>query len=86
MLKISINYRHSAVGLIDWPGAGVDHGSAGLIEPVAKLGVALVHVVGVGVAPVQLHVVDVPAGEGVRVLLQLDTRFRVHLLLIDTVT
>ena len=66
--------------MINWPGAGVDHRSASLIEPVAKLGVALVHVVGVGVAAVQLDVVNVPAGEGVGILLQLVTSFNVHLL------
>ena len=71
--KISITYRHSTVSLIDGPGAGVDHGSAGLVEPVAKLGISLVHVVGVRIASVQLDIVNVPTGECVRVLLQLVT-------------
>ena len=71
--KISITYRHSTVSLIDGPGAGVDHGSAGLVEPVAKLGISLVHVVGVRIASVQLDIVNVPTGECFRVLLQLIT-------------
>ena len=73
-------WRHAAVGLVHGPGAGVDHGPPRLVEPVAELGVALVHVVGVGVAAVQLDVVNVPAGEGVGILLQLVTSFNVHLL------
>ena len=62
--------RHAGVGLVHGPRAGIDHGPAGLVEPVAELRVALVHVVGVGVAPVQLDVVNVPTGECVGVFLK----------------
>ena len=61
--------RHAGVGLVHGPRAGVDHRSASLVEPVAKLRVALVHVVGVGVASVQLNVVNVPTGECIGVFL-----------------
>ena len=63
--------RHAAVGLVHGPGAGVDHGPPRLVEPVAELGVALVHVIGVGVAAVQLHVVNVPALKRLRILLEI---------------
>ena len=63
--------RHAAVGLVHGPGARVDHGPPRLVEPVAELRVALVHVVGVGVAPVQLHVVNVPALKCLRIFLEI---------------
>ena len=62
--------RHAAVGLVHGPGAGVDHGTAGLVEPVAELWVALVHVVRVRVAAVQLDVVNVPRSKRFRILLK----------------
>ena len=65
-----MSHRHATVCLIDWPGAGVDHGTAGLVEPVAELWVALVHVVGVGVAAVELDVVNVPRSKRFRILLK----------------
>ena len=63
-------YRHSTVCLVNRPGAGIDHGSAGLVEPVTELWVAFVHVIGVGVTPVQLDVVNVPGRKRFRVLLK----------------
>ena len=63
-------HRHAAVGLVDRPGTGVDHGAASLVEPVTKLGVAFVHVIRVGVTPVQLDVVNVPGRKRFRILLK----------------
>ena len=64
------SHRHAAVGLVDRPGTGVDHGPSGLVEPETKLWVAFVHVIGVGVTPVQLDVVNVPRRKRFRVLLK----------------
>ena len=64
------SHRHPAVGLVDRPGAGVDHGAACLVEPVTELWVAFVHVIRVGVTPVQLDVVNVPGRKRFRILLK----------------
>ena len=82
--------RHAGVGLVHGPRAGVDHRSASLVEPVAKLRVALVHVVGVGVAAVQLrkvtqcfvmlahlHIVNAPRLKSVGILLEMAKNARV---------
>ena len=62
--------RHPGVSLVHGPRAGVDHGAAGLVEPEAELWVALVHVIGVRVATVQLDVVNVPTGKRVSIFLK----------------
>ena len=59
------------VYLVHGPGAGVYHGPASLVEPVAKLGVALVHVIGMGVAPIQLDIVNIPTSKRVGVFLRM---------------
>lgn len=58
---------HPGVDLVDGPAAGVHHGAPRLVEVVPELGVSAVHVARVGVAAVELHVVDVPGGEGLGV-------------------
>ena len=67
-------YRHSTVGLIDRPGTGVYHGPARLIEPVPELWVALVHVVGVRIAAVQLDIVHAPRLKSVSIFLIMITK------------
>lgn len=61
---------HPRVDLVHRPAARVDHGSSGLVEVEAELGVAPVHVAGVRVTSVQFDVIDVPSGKSFRIQLQ----------------
>ena len=63
-------YRHSTVCLVNRPGAGIDHGSPSLIEPVSELWISFVHVIGMRVATIQLDIVNIPACECLRVFLK----------------
>ena len=63
-------YRHSTVCLVNRPGAGIDHGSPCLIEPVSELWISFVHVIGMRVATIQLDIVNIPACECLRVFLK----------------
>ncbi len=83
------NYRHFAVGLIDWPGARIDHRSSGSVQVVSKFWISFVHVSGKGIAAIQFNIVDLPVCKSVGISFQMaqDSRIasagKVPVILVD---